>query len=109
MLDLLIPEILNAARKKYNDESISGMSFDWENHYNVVEIKESHLQDNRHEYPYMVIVTVSPHSGGIKNRKFYGTDKLTFGIEPNLFWRNIKDRPAIKLIDYQHLKSSKSP
>ena len=109
MLDLLIPEILNTARKQYHDKSISGMSFDWENHYNVVEIIESQLQDTRQEYPYMVIVIVSPHSGGIKNRKSYGTDKITFGIDPNIFWRNVKDRPAIKLINYQHLKSSKSP
>jgi hypothetical protein len=109
MLDLLIPEILNAAQKNYNDESISGMSFDWENYYNVVEIKEQHYQDNRNEYPYMVSVTVNPHSGDIKNRKFYGPDKLTFGIDPNFFWKNIKDRRAIKLIDYQHLNSFKSP
>jgi hypothetical protein len=97
MLDLLIPEILNAAQKNYNDESISGMSFDWENYYNVVEIKEQHYQDNRNEYPYMVSVTVNPHSGDIKNRKFYGPDKLTFGIDPNFFLEKYQGSSSYKV------------
>jgi len=108
MLELLNVEIIKAAQTKYNDKSISGLSFDWENTYNVVEINESRLQGNGNGYPFIVSVIVTPHSGGIKNRKFYGTDKLTFGIDPNLFGRSIKNHPAMKLIDYHHLKSSKS-
>jgi hypothetical protein len=108
MLDFLYIEIIKAAQNKYNDKSINGLSFDWENTYNVVEINEPRTQDNSREYTYIVSVTVIPHNGDITKRKFYGPDKLTFGIEPNLIGRNIKDQPAIKLISYQHLKSSKS-
>lgn len=105
MLELLNTEIIKAAPIKYSDKSISGLSFDWENTYNVVEIIDQRVQSIDSKYPFIVTVIVTPHKGDVKNPKVYGTDKLTFGVDPYLFDRHIKGYAPIKLIDYKHLKS----
>ncbi|WP_256816644.1 DUF3888 domain-containing protein [Cytobacillus sp. Bac17] len=104
-LEFLHPKIVNAAQKKYNDKSISGISVNWENTYNVVEITRRYNQGNEHPYPYVISVIVFPQNGDINNPKIYGPDKLTFGIDPILFRENISNLPAIKLIDYKHIKT----
>lgn len=104
MLELLNTEIIKSAQTKYNDKSISGVSFDWENTYNVVEITDQRVQAIDSEYPFIVTVIVTPNNGDVKNPKVYGTDKLTFGVDPYLFDRHIKGYAPIRLIEYQHLK-----
>lgn len=40
MLNLINKEIILATREYYKDQNISGMAFDWEKNYNVVEVTE---------------------------------------------------------------------
>lgn len=101
-LEFLNPEIIKAAQKKYKDKSISGISVNWENNYNVVEITGRYNQGKEHHYPYVISVIVFPQNGDINNPKIYGPDKLTFGIDPILFRENSSNIPAINLLDYKH-------
>jgi hypothetical protein len=108
MIELLHNDIIKAVQTRYKDKKINGLAFDWDT-YNAVEINTLRQNVNGRGYSYQVSVTVTPHTADSKKQKIYGTDKLTFGIEPILIKRRVKDHPAIELIDYQHLKPSKNP
>ncbi|MDQ0228243.1 hypothetical protein [Metabacillus niabensis] len=111
ILDLLTTEIMKAAINHYQDETITGIAYDWESNYNVVEIDEPPISgDKRFEYPFKVTVTVHLNNGDLKNPKMYGPDKLTFGIVPGLLNNKNKDQPYtyIKLIKYEHIDSPKN-
>lgn len=108
LLDLLSTEIIKAANNHYKEKSISGIAYNWESNYNVVEISEPPLEGNKEfDYPYIVSVTIDFNNGNNRNLKMYGPDKLTFGIIPGYLNDKSKDipYPLIKLIKYEHLDS----
>ncbi|MFP5115247.1 hypothetical protein ACSU64_23125 [Bacillaceae bacterium C204] len=98
MLDLINKEIIISAREYYEDKNISGMSFDWEKNYNVVEITEPHLIGEQIKYPFVVKVNIIPSNG-----KPLGTDTLTFGVSVDSH-PDKPENPTItsKLLKYDH-------
>lgn len=104
-LELFLPFIVDSTQDYYNDKSATGISFNWENNYNVVEIAQPVNQGKDSKYSFIIKFTVNVHNGDMKNHKIFGTDTLTFGINPFLMGCDeIKGYPAIKLIDYKHRK-----
>ncbi|WP_226530617.1 DUF3888 domain-containing protein [Metabacillus niabensis] len=104
-IELFLPFIVNSTQHYYNDESATGISFNWEDNYNVVEISQPENQEKASEYSFIIKFTVNVHNGDMNNHKIFGTDTLTFGINSFIFARDdIKEFPAIKLIDYKHRK-----
>nr|WP_269671083.1 hypothetical protein [Metabacillus litoralis] len=106
MIELFMPHIVKETQKYYKDFSATGLTYDWENKYNVDEIHYKVDQEiNDVYFPYTVSFTVNVHNGYMNNHKFFGTDTLTFGVNPDLVNnKEIKDYLAIKLIDYKHNK-----
>lgn len=103
MLELFLSFIVDETQKYYNDKSATSLSFNWEDNFNVVEVIQPVNPDNDSRYPFIVKFTVNVHNGDMKNHKNFGTDTLTFGINPDLMSRDeIKGYPAIKLIEYKH-------
>jgi hypothetical protein len=103
MLELFLSFIVEETQEYYNDKSATSLSFNWEDNYYVVEVIQPINQDNDSRYPFIVKFTVNVLNGDMKNHKIFGTDTLTFGINPDLMGRDeIKGYPAIKLIEYKH-------
>jgi hypothetical protein len=103
MLELFNPFIVEATQEYYKDKSATGLSFHWEDNYNVVEITQPVTQGKDSKYPFIVKFTVNVYKGDVKNHETLGTDTLTFGIHPYLIGREeIKGFPTIKLIKYKH-------
>lgn len=98
MLNLINKEIILATREYYKDQNISGMAFDWEKNYNVVEVTEPQVTGENAEYPFIVKVNVIP-----ANEKPLGTDTLTFGIIIDSH-PDKPENPSIisKLLKYEH-------
>jgi len=106
MIELFMPHIVKETQKYYKDPSATGLTYDWDNKYNVVEIHyEVEQEINNQHFPYTVTFTANVYNGDMNNQKFFGTDTLTFGVNPALIVnKEIKDHLAIKLIDYKHNK-----
>ncbi|MCH6265884.1 MULTISPECIES: hypothetical protein [Neobacillus] len=98
LLNLINKEIILATREYYKDQNISGMAFDWEKNYNVVEVTEPQVTGENTEYPFIVKVNVIP-----ANEKPLGTDTLTFGIIVDSH-PDKPENPSIisKLLKYEH-------
>lgn len=98
MIELLNKDIIQATRNYYEDKEISGMSFNWEDNHNVVEITEPHISGDKSGYPFIVKITITPG-----NEKPLGTDTLTFGIFINSH-PDSPDKTTItsKLLKYVH-------
>ncbi|PMC36045.1 hypothetical protein CJ195_17525 [Bacillus sp. UMB0899] len=104
MIELFLPHIVKETQRYYNDQAATGIKYDWENKYNVVEVIHQINQEKDNEfYNYVVKFTVIVHNGDIKNYKQFGTDTLTFRVNPFLInHKEIKEQLAIKLVDYKH-------